>query len=376
MVHFLRRRRYLQIWGTAISACFGRWQCLFLIGLVVALFFGAWPAGAQTCRLPTENELTSLDPPPPSGLETWTLQEKWVWKQTLAGATADFNQLYCQKEPLDPSAGDQVWESRAKPDQPRLLSERFLVDVLTNKHFAEAVPSRGLRIVGALFAAPIDLSGVNFGLPIWLDRSRFVGPVSLIGAQLGFLSFEGSTFQGAVRLHDARIGVGLNTERGTFKDYVGLLGATIGGAFSAHGSTFEAILNMESLTIEQHLLLRDGATFKGDVNLRGARIFGQLAADGAIFEATLDMDSLVVEQSLFLNQAATFKGGVNMTGAKVGGQLDASGSTFQAALNMDGLAVERNLFLRDGATFNGDVILIGARSVVSLMLEVPPSRRI
>ena len=37
------------------------------------------------------------------------------------------------------------------------MSERFLLDVLTKKRFAEAMPSRGLRLIGALFTAPIDL---------------------------------------------------------------------------------------------------------------------------------------------------------------------------------------------------------------------------
>ncbi len=190
--------------------------------------------GRSLAHLPTESELGSLDPPPPAGPETWTLQEKWIWKQTLAGEAADFNQLYCEKEPLDPSAGDEVWQNPAKSDKPRQVSERFLLDVLTKKRFAEAVPSRGLRIVGALFTAPIDLSGVEFDRQIWLDRSRFIGPVSLSDARLGSL---------------------LSFERSAFQDAVDLRGAKVGGELNASGSTFEAALDMDNLTVEQSLYL-------------------------------------------------------------------------------------------------------------------------
>jgi hypothetical protein len=55
------------------------------------------------------------------------------------------------------------------------VSERFLLDVLTKKRFAEAVPHQGLRINGALLAGPLDLSGINFERGVWLDQSRFTG---------------------------------------------------------------------------------------------------------------------------------------------------------------------------------------------------------
>ena len=177
---------------------------MLLVSLIVAVVLGAWPAWAKSCHLPTESELGLLDLSPPPGRETWTLQENWIWKQTLAGEVADFNQLYCEKEPLDPSAGDAVWQNGDQSAKPRQVSERFLVDVLTKKRFAEAVTSRGLRIVGALFTAPIDLSGVKFDRQIWLDRSRFLGPVSLTSAQLGSLLSLGVIIQGVEE--DAPIG--------------------------------------------------------------------------------------------------------------------------------------------------------------------------
>ena len=87
--------------------------------------------------------------------------------------------------------------------------------------------------------------------------------------------------------------------------------------------------------------------------LLGAEVGGGLDASGSTFEAALNMDNLTVEQSLFLRTGATFKGDVILNGAKVGGQLDASGSTFGAALNMDSLTVERNLFLREERSSRG-----------------------
>ena len=267
---------------------------LLLLSLVVAMA-GAWPAMAEPCALPSRSELGSLDPAPEP---SWTRQEEWIWKQVLVGEAADFKQLYCEKEPLDPSAGDEVWQNAARSDKPRQVSERFLLDVLTKERFAEAVPPRGLRIVGALFTAPIDLSDVEFSRPIWLDWSRFIGPVSLRDARLGsILSFEGSAFQ----------------------DTVDLSGAKVGGLLNASGSTFGAALNMDNLTVEQGLFLSAGATFTGEVSLSGAKVGGQLDASGSTFEDTLYMDNLTVEQGLFLREGATFKGEVRLSGAKVGG---------------------------------------------------------
>jgi hypothetical protein len=153
---------------------------------------------APPCALPAANELGPLDPPPEP---SWALQEKWIWERTLAGEMADFNQLYCQK--LDPKADDPAWRDPAKPGR---VGERFLLDALAKKPFAEAIPARGLRIVGAWFPDPLDLSGVEIVRQLWLAGSRLDKPVSFSFARLeNSLSLEGSTFTGDVDLNGAKV---------------------------------------------------------------------------------------------------------------------------------------------------------------------------
>ena len=308
----LEQGRFLPLWRAA--------HRLLPLSLLIAVAFGASPAWAKPCALPTKSELGSLDPAPE---RSWNYREWWIWSQTLAGEAADFNQLYCEKEPLNPSAGNAVWQNPAKSGKPRQVSERFLLDVLTKKRFVEAMPSRGLRIVGALFSDPIDLSGVDFNRQIRLNRSRFIGPVSLAGARLGSsLSFEGSAFQ----------------------DNVALTGAKIGGQLSAIGSTFEDGLDMAALEVGLALILSKG-TFKGHVSLLGAKVGGQLSASGSTFEDGLDMDSLEVGQTLYLRGEATFKGEVRLIGAKVGGSLDLSDATFHRRVNVTNAVIEGELRL-------------------------------
>ena len=60
--------------------------------------------------------------------------------------------------PLDPSQDDPRW---CDDDKPRLVSEKFLLDVLGLRPYAEAISSRGLRIIGARFNSDLDLAGLN-----------------------------------------------------------------------------------------------------------------------------------------------------------------------------------------------------------------------
>jgi hypothetical protein len=109
--------------------------------------------------LPPEPDLPANPPP----AEYWTAQERWIWDQTLAGEVADFNARYRETEPLDPKQRDARWFNE---DNPRLVSERFLLDALGRKSYVEAIPPRGLRIVGARFARDLDLRDLNVERPL------------------------------------------------------------------------------------------------------------------------------------------------------------------------------------------------------------------
>jgi hypothetical protein len=247
----------------------------------------------------------------------WTLQEAWIWERVLAGEVADLEQRY----------GEAL--------EPRRVSERFLLDLLTVQDFAKAVPPGGLRIVGARFPGALDLSGIVFAHQVGLNRCRFDGEISLQRVRLeSHLLLRGSTFKDDVKLGFAKVG----------------------GTLDASGSTFEGRLGMEALEVGGHLVLR-GAAFGGEVFLRGAKVGGQLVASATTFAAAvrLYMEALEVGQTLFLRRSnlsgpskgkgATFGGEVVLRAAKIGGALDLSGATFHKNLDASGAVIEGDLRL-------------------------------
>jgi hypothetical protein len=222
--------------------------------LILAMLLGTSPVRAESCALPTESELGSPNPPPEP---SWTPQEKWVWQRTLADEIADFNELYCEQ--LDSKTAVDAWQA---PDKPRRLSERFLLDVLTKPPFVEAVPRLGIRVIGAWFPMPLDLSSIEFKRRVWLRGSRFDGPVSLVRSKMeSVVSFASSTFEAALDMASLETG-NLFLRDGTFKGDVRLLRAKVGGNLQTDHATFEAALDMASLETGDDLFLRDG-TFKG-----------------------------------------------------------------------------------------------------------------
>jgi hypothetical protein len=301
--------------------------------------------------LPLEPDLPANPPP----AEYWTAQERWIWDQTLRGELADFNARY--HEPLDPKQDDARWSDDKKP---RLVRDEFLLDVLGRKRYLEAIPPRGLNIIGARFGSNLRLMVLVVDRGVGLMRSRFEGAVDLAGARLDrSWSFAGSAFNQVLEMNGLTVGENLFLSGARFASNVVLVWAKIDKQLRANGATFEAGLNMNSLTVGQNLFL-DGARFAGDVVLVGAKVHGHIDTSGAIFEAGLDLDSLTVGQNLFLGLGARFAGDVDLVGAKVHGHINTSGATFKAGLNMDGLTVGQNLVLGAGARFAGDVVLVGA----------------
>jgi hypothetical protein len=258
--------------------------------------------------------LTAAKPPP---AQYWTAQEQWIWDRTLGGEVADFNARY--EAQLDPKQDDVRWSDDEKP---RLVSEKFLLDVLGRKTYAEAIPPRGLRIIGARFASDLGLQSLHVERQVWLTHSRFDGAVNLVSTRFETsLSFYGSVFSGEVKFG----------------------GAKVDGQLNASGATFEAGLNMNGLTVGQALFLGDGTRFVGEVDLGTAKIDGQLDASGATFEAGLNMESLTADQYWLLRDA-TFAGKVSLVFANVGA-IHLGGATFRAPVDASGLTTEGELKL-------------------------------
>jgi hypothetical protein len=101
--------------------------------------------------------------------ENWTDLETWVCEEVGAGRIADINRklgrIADPKKPED-------WGPE------RRLSSTFVESIILHDRWREGVSRRGVRILGALFEEPVDLSGAELLSQLCLDFCRFTADVS------------------------------------------------------------------------------------------------------------------------------------------------------------------------------------------------------
>lgn len=118
-------------------------------------------------------------------LGSWTPQEKWVWKQVCEGKTADFNKAEGYGDKLDPKKPEEWPKSR-------VLQPKFLETILLHEPYRSALTRYGVRIVGAWFKEPLDLSNATLTQELWLESSLFESDVDLNGLNSSHvISLEG-----------------------------------------------------------------------------------------------------------------------------------------------------------------------------------------
>ncbi len=262
--------------------------------------------------------------------ESWSPQEKWVWKQVCEGKIADLNKAEGYGGPFDPKE-DKDWP------EGRILSPAFLETTLLHEPYRGALTRHGVHIVGAWFKEPLDLSNAPLSHQLWLDTCRFESDVDFHSLQAPrLLSLEGSIFKGSVNLARAEFMEGVNMIR----------------------TTFSGKLNMNSMHVEGSLLMHEGAKF-AEVDLGGAKIGGLLYMRGARFACTLNMDSVQVGSGLFMDEKAEFAN-VDLRSAKIGGLLSMRGARFAGTLNMDSVQVGSGLFMDEKAEFAEEIYLVSA----------------
>jgi hypothetical protein len=147
---------------------------------------------------------------------------------------------------------------------------------------------------------------------------------------------------------------------------VDLASAHVGGQLTLFGSKVTGKLNMDSLHVEQHLIMRAQAEF-AEVKLTNAHIGGQLALESSKVTGKLDMNGIRIERSLFMHNEAEF-GEVDLTTAHIGGQLVLNSSRVAGKLNMNGVRVEQGLFMSEKAEF-GEAELTTAHICGQLVLD-------
>lgn len=314
--------------------------------------------GVPERALATGGELTRGHAVRPSqcdalGQSNWTNQEKWVWKELCAGREADFN----TKE-------DKVLSPNVQNDWPetRVVSPKFLNLIVLREPYVSALTHRGVRINGAWFKEPVDLSDAVLGKPLGLKNCRFDADVDLSRAQSShWISLGGSGFYGLAIMPRLQVAGSLRLNRGAFfrKDVV-LSGAIIGDVLSLDNVRVSGLLDMNSMRVETNVFMDKDSEFQ-DVALNDAKIGTDLVMTGSSFEGLLSMKGLLNRGSVWMSDGSSFAG-IDLAGAKINGRLLINNASFTDRLNMEGLQVGGALLLRN------------ARFTIATPIELPFSK--
>lgn len=237
-----------------------------------------------------------------------------------------------------------------EPDNPdrwpqeRVLRPAFLESILLHEPYVGALTHRGIRIKGAWFIDPLDLSEATLTKPLGLYGCRFDKEVILSHLETPYwISLGGSAFNSTLSMHRLQVGGSLRLNKRASFHEVQLSGAIIGDVLDIQGSTFADTLDMNSLHVGTNLLMNDSSKFQA-VTLSGANIEGEVAMKGSSFSSTLFMTGMQVHGSIFMEKASFAK--VDFRGARIDGQVIMVGSTFSDTLDMEGLHVGDTLNLR------------------------------
>ena len=274
-----------------------------------------------------------------SPLLEWTEPEKWVWEKICEGKVANFN-----KRPDAPPFNPREQKDSENLSD-RILRSGFLETILLHESFRSAIPRQGVHIIGAYFPEPIDLSDASIDRPLILALSRFRSKVDMNRLTTSsFIALRGSAFNDMLEMDAVTVeGSLFMRDRAEFNQEVVLAGAKVGGQIDMRGSKFNGKLNMGSVTVEGSLRMGDRAEFNQEVVLAGVKVGGHIGMSNSKFNGNLHMDFVTVGHSLFMRDRAEFNQEVVLAGAKVGGQIDMRGSKFNGKLNMGSVTVEGSL---------------------------------
>jgi hypothetical protein len=311
--------------GVRPEGAFVRSFCL--VFLISTCTFAAAPAAAGPA-LPGEPCRVDFRP-------QWTAPEKWAWSKICVGDVADFNERDHVDPPLDPKR-DEGWTND------RRLSSSFLETVLLYDPFRSALTRKGVHIVGAWFAEPVDLESARIEAQLLLERSRFDGNVTFARTHLrSLLWMDGSRFAGQLNMVRMQVADDLVMRKAEF-GAVDLRGAKIGGHLAMEGSKFNGTLIMESIKIAGALFMRYEAEF-GEVNLGEAEIGSQLDMNKSTFDGKLLMHSMVVGSHVQCQDAKLAPAAeLIFNSAKIGGGLDLRGTTVHV-LDLSGATISQGL---------------------------------
>jgi hypothetical protein len=296
---------------------------------------------------------------PPCSLaaeESWSDQEKFVWRRTCAGEVADFNLEPGYLGPLDP-------QKTPLPDK-RILRSSFIETILTQDKFVNAIKQRGLRITGARFVERLDLGNAELRSELWFERCSFEA-----GADLSWLktaqpiAFNTSQVTGALNFYAAQVGSDLHMENSVIGAIV-LTSAHVARTLELGGSQVSGDVDVGGLEVGTNLLMT-GAAVGGPLQMEGLRVGGNLDLHYATLHS-VKLTGARAQQMSF--EGAKLLGDVDMVDANVAGDLWMAAAEFSDVLRLRYIQIG-GLLDWSGTRFYQDVDLTGARIGGALRLD-------
>lgn len=270
---------------------------------------------AEVSQVSTE----SWVPLPP---EEWTEPERWVWEQVRTGRLADLNQ--CYGKDLDPK-NDSLWVGKEK--ERRTLRPDFLRTILLSKPWRDLITHVGVRIFGAYFDGPMDLTSAAVLCELWIDQSFLEGGLNCDGSSFDFtFSLAGSVVNSSFSLNNALLNSNLNLKN-TRHAIISLLRAQIKGTLLLEQSEVTGNLCLDGAKVEGDLYLKDGVFT--EVHLPDLWVGGQLSMTGSEFKGKVGIYSAVINKTLFLRNC-TFHESLIIIFSSIGGNLHLRGASLQS----------------------------------------------
>lgn len=315
---------------------------LVISSLVVALFQYSSPINFNANSIPQ----TSLS-------ET----EEWVLDRILSGEIADLSISF--------------------EEDKRVLSARFIEELLTDPTLGDKIPRQGIRIYNAKFIDNIDINNADVQHEVWLIKcrfeqeidfgdshfhkdlilndSQFTGNASFYGLKVdGNLYIISSRFSGDVSLYFAQISDSLIADDIEFLDpqsYLSFLGLEVGNTASFENAQFYGEADFSYSKYGIRLLLNEAhfhndvtfntmtaglyafycnAIFNGEVDFIASTIGKSLLFSDAVFtnpDTTIQFDYLEVGESMYLWDTV-FNGGADFFSIQIQHDLYADGVQF------------------------------------------------
>lgn len=211
----------------------------------------------------------------------------------------------------------------------------------------DQIDPRGIRLLRAAIAGPLDLAGLDVPFPLRFDDCEFDSPVIIEGAQLYELALTGCPRVPGVLANGVRIRRDLDLSRTYVRGAsrtsastskraaIWLCESEIGGRLlcvdTIVDSDGERSIQADRMRVSGNIRLLHQFTARGEIRLIGTSIGGSLDLTGAHIESlltglALDLGEAVIDGSIFLigdtsGRRPVIHGRIDMGRARIGGQF-------------------------------------------------------